>query len=97
MVKHSNGEGPRILFDPAVPTTPAPLHKTRREYTSAARNFLGYKATGISIGLTAWLHECDGFTLIIQAFGDLCVRVIRGAFVLPTNKRLQESAFRPVD
>ncbi|WP_207484182.1 MFS transporter [Arenibaculum pallidiluteum] len=61
----------------------------------AARYFIGYTAAGASIGLVAWLHELGGFTLMMQAFGLLCVLVILGALIFPTDEALPDQAALP--
>jgi MFS family permease len=52
----------------------------------AARYFLGFTAAGASVALVAWLHERGGFSLMLQAFGALCVLVIVGALVFPNDR-----------
>jgi MFS family permease len=52
----------------------------------AARYFLGFTAAGASVALVAWLHERGGFSLMLQAFGALCVLVIVGALIFPNDR-----------
>jgi MFS family permease len=52
----------------------------------AARYFLGFTAGGASVALVAWLHERGGFQLALQAFGGLCVLVIVGALIFPSDE-----------
>jgi MFS family permease len=52
----------------------------------AARYFLGFTAAGASVTLVAWLHARGGFTLMLQAFGALCVLVIAGAMIFPKDR-----------
>lgn len=58
----------------------------------AARYFLGFTAAGASVGLVAWLHERGGFTLMLQAFGGLCVLVVIGALAFPSEHRAAPGA-----
>lgn len=60
----------------------------------AARYFLGFTAAGASVGLVAWLHERGGFTLMLQAFGGLCVLVVLGALAFPGEERAKERSVR---
>jgi len=64
-------------------------HRQRRhgrQYTSeewrsraySVRYFIGFTAAGASVGLVAWLYERGGFVTMLQAFGALCLLVIRG-------------------
>ena len=39
-----------------------------------------------SVGLVAWLHQRGGFELMLQAFGMLCLLVIAGALIFPTEQ-----------
>jgi MFS family permease len=52
----------------------------------AARYFLGFTAAGASVALVAWLHQRGGFELALQAFGGLCVLVILGALIFPSDE-----------
>jgi MFS family permease len=52
----------------------------------AARYFLGFTAAGASVAMVAWLHDRGGFQLMLQAFGTLCVLVIVGAFIFPSDR-----------
>lgn len=63
----------------------------------AARYFLGFTAAGVSVGLVAWLHERGGFTLMMQAFGALCLLVIVGALLFPAEKRSLQPLARPAE
>jgi predicted MFS family arabinose efflux permease len=63
----------------------------------AVRYFLGFTAAGASVGLVAWLHERGGFTLMLQASGALCVLVILGALVFPSEDRAPAPAAQPVE
>jgi len=63
----------------------------------AARYFLGFTAAGVSVGLVAWLHERGGFTLMLQAFGGLCLLVILGALAFPGEDRAPEPAAQPAE
>lgn len=63
----------------------------------AARYFLGFTAAGASVALVGWLHERGGFTLMLQAFGALCVLVILGAFVFPAEERPSEPIAQPAE
>lgn len=63
----------------------------------AARYFLGFTAAGASVGLVAWLHERGGFTLMLQAFGALCVLVILGALAFPGEDRAPAQVTQPAE
>ncbi len=63
----------------------------------AARYFLGFTAAGASVGLVAWLHEQGGFTLLMQAFGGLCVLTLVGAFVFPGEDRAPATSAQPAE
>jgi len=63
----------------------------------AARYFLGFTAAGASVGLVAWLHERGGFTLMLQAFGALCVLVILGALAFPGEDRAPARVTQPAE
>ena len=52
----------------------------------SVRYFVGFTAAGVSVGLVAWLHERGGFELMLQAFGMLCLLVIAGALIFPTEQ-----------
>ena len=52
----------------------------------AARYFLGFTAAGGSVALVAWLHERGGFQLMLQVLGSLCLLVILGAFIFPSDE-----------
>ena len=58
----------------------------------AARYFLGFTAAGASVGLVAWLHETGGFSLVLRAFGGLCLLIICGALVFPDEERSDQKA-----
>lgn len=51
----------------------------------AARYFLGFTAAGMSVALVAWLHERGGFQLLLEALGGLCLLVITGALIFPSD------------
>ena len=53
----------------------------------SVRYFLGFTAAGPSVGLVAWLHERGGLALMLQVFGLLCLLVIAGALIFPTEQR----------
>jgi MFS family permease len=61
----------------------------------AARYFLGFTAAGASVGLVAWLHAEGGFTLMLRAFGVLCVLVFLGALVFPQERHAGGEAPQP--
>ena len=63
----------------------------------AARYFLGFTAAGASVGLVAWLHERGGFALMLQALGALCLLVIAGALIFPSEDRPAEPAAQPAE
>lgn len=44
----------------------------------AARDCLGCTAAGASVGLVAWAHEANGFSLLLQVLGVLCMLVTPG-------------------
>jgi len=52
----------------------------------AVRYFIGFTAAGASVALVAWLYDRGGFTLMLQAFAALCVLVIVGAFIFPSDR-----------
>ena len=68
-----------------------------RSRAYAARYFLGFTAAGASVGLVAWLHERGGFTLMLQAFGGLCLLVVLGALAFPGEDRTPEPAAQPAE
>ena len=61
----------------------------------AVRYFVGFTAAGASVGIVAWLHQQGGFTLMLQAFGALCLLVIAGALFFPAEERAPETAPSP--
>lgn len=63
----------------------------------AARYFLGFTAAGVSVGLVAWLHERGGFTLMLHAFGALCVLVILGALAFPSEDQAPVPTAQPAE
>jgi len=63
----------------------------------AARYFLGFTAAGASVGLVAWLHEHGGFTLMLQAFGALCMLVVLGALIFPAEERAPKQVVQPAE
>lgn len=56
-----------------------------RSRAYAARYFLGFTAAGASVGLVAWLHASGGFALTLQSLGALCLLVIAGALIFPSE------------
>ena len=63
----------------------------------SARYFLGFTAAGASVGLVAWLHDRGGFTLMLQMFGALCVLVIVGALIFPSETRHESKVVQPAE
>lgn len=59
----------------------------------AARYFLGFTAAGVSVELVAVLHERGGFALTLQALGVLCILVVLGAFIFPSEDRTAVPSF----
>jgi MFS family permease len=68
-----------------------------RSRAYAARYFLGFTAAGASVGAVSWLHERGGFTLMMQAFGALCVLVILGALAFPSERRAPVPVRQPAE
>ena len=63
----------------------------------AARYFLGFTAAGASVPLVAWLHARGGFSLMLQSMGALCLFVIVGAFIFPSETRTEALAPQPAE
>ncbi|VVB43845.1 Major facilitator superfamily transporter [Beijerinckiaceae bacterium RH AL1] len=63
----------------------------------AARYFLGFTAAGVSVGLVAWLHDKGGFALTLQALGLLCVMVLAGALIFPSERQIEGRATHPAE
>ncbi len=63
----------------------------------SVRYFVGFTAAGASVALVAWLHERGGFTLTLQVFSALCVLVILGALLFPSEERAQAPATQPAE
>jgi MFS family permease len=61
----------------------------------AARYFLGFTAAGASVGLVAWLHDKGGFALTLQALGLLCVMVLAGALIFPSERHIEGRISHP--
>lgn len=61
----------------------------------AARYFLGFTAAGVSVGLVAWLHDKGGFALTLQALGLLCIMVLAGALIFPSERHIEGRATHP--
>lgn len=62
----------------------------------AARYFLGFTAAGASVSLVAWLHQRGGFQLMLQAFGSLCLLVILGALIFPSDRAPSDAGADPL-
>jgi MFS family permease len=63
----------------------------------SVRYFLGFTAAGVSVAAVAWLHEHGGFAVTLQAFGALCVLVIFGALLFPSEGRVATPARQPAE
>ena len=68
-----------------------------RSRAYSVRYFVGFTAAGASVGLVAWLHERGGFALTLRVFAGLCLLVILGALVFPTEQRAPVSEPQPAE
>lgn len=57
-----------------------------RSRAFAVRYFFGFTAAGGSVATVALLHERGGFQLMLQAFAGLCLLVVAGAFIFPSDR-----------